>query len=127
MTPNSTPLNHACLDCGHKFVDGEAIVGKPVADPAPDELMSRRPLGEPGHQDLVQRILQACAGHPNAEIPWPHRILHEAADKVAELQQERDRLYKSIRNIEFYAKQNHGDALAGILAVCEAALSIDTK
>lgn len=33
---NSTPLNHRCLDCGHKFVDAEAIIGNPrrAASPA---------------------------------------------------------------------------------------------
>ena len=31
-------------------------------------------------RDLAQRLRQACSGHPNAQIPWPHRLLHEAAD-----------------------------------------------
>jgi hypothetical protein len=32
---NSTPLKHRCLDCGHKFVDSEAIVGKPAQASGP--------------------------------------------------------------------------------------------
>ena len=28
---------------------------------------------------LAQRLRENCVGHPNARIPWPHRILHEAA------------------------------------------------
>lgn len=28
---NSTPTQHKCLDCGHKFPDSEAIIGRPAA------------------------------------------------------------------------------------------------
>ena len=29
--------------------------------------------------ELARRLRENCVGHPNARIPWPHRILHEAA------------------------------------------------
>jgi transposase-like protein len=31
-TNNRRPLRHRCLDCGHKFVDSKAIIGKEAAD-----------------------------------------------------------------------------------------------
>jgi len=34
---------------------------------------------------LTLRLRLACVGHPTAKIPWPHRILHEAADEIADL------------------------------------------
>lgn len=37
--------------------------------------------------DLPERLRQMCVGHPNAEIPWPHRILHEAADEIVRLRE----------------------------------------
>ena len=37
-------------------------------------------------ESLTVRLRDACVGHPSAEIPWPHRILHEAADRIAELE-----------------------------------------
>lgn len=36
-------------------------------------------------ESLTLRLRLACVGHPTAEIPWPHRILHEAADEIADL------------------------------------------
>ena len=35
--------------------------------------------------DIVERLRASCVGHPIAEVPWPHRILHEAADEIARL------------------------------------------
>lgn len=32
--------------------------------------------------DITKRLLEACTGHPAAEIPWPHRLLHEAVDVI---------------------------------------------
>ena len=34
---------------------------------------------------LVVRLREACNGHPHAKIPWPHRILHEAADEIEDM------------------------------------------
>ena len=31
---------------------------------------------------LPARLRSACAGHPAASIPWPHRLLHDAADRI---------------------------------------------
>jgi hypothetical protein len=36
-------------------------------------------------QDIVARLNAACVGHPTARIPWPHRLLHDAADEIARL------------------------------------------
>lgn len=32
--------------------------------------------------DIVERLRDACNGHPYAKIPWPHRVLLEAADEI---------------------------------------------
>lgn len=29
---------------------------------------------------VAERLRAACVGHPNARIPWPHRLLHDAAE-----------------------------------------------
>jgi hypothetical protein len=45
--------------------------------------VTERPLDE-----LVGRLREACNGHPHAEIPWPHRLLHDAADEIERLNTE---------------------------------------
>ena len=41
--------------------------------------------------DILNRLRDASSGHPDAIIPWPHRVLHEAADEIERL---RDALMK---------------------------------
>lgn len=36
--------------------------------------------------DIVKRLREACNGKP-AKIPWPHRVLHEAADEIERLRE----------------------------------------
>lgn len=36
-------------------------------------------------EEIEQRLRAACNGHPHAKIPWPHRLLHEAADEMGRL------------------------------------------
>ncbi|MFV1850136.1 MAG: hypothetical protein ACMZ66_05450 [Thalassospira sp.] len=33
-------------------------------------------------RDIVAELRAKCVGHPNAEIKWPHRLLHDAADEI---------------------------------------------
>lgn len=35
--------------------------------------------------DIVDKLNEACVGHPHAKIPWPHRLLHEARDEIERL------------------------------------------
>jgi len=35
--------------------------------------------------DIVEQLNEACDGHPSATIPWPHRLLHNAADEIKRL------------------------------------------
>jgi len=35
-------------------------------------------------------------GHPYAKIPWPHRILNDAASRIEELEAERDALREAV-------------------------------
>ena len=30
------------------------------------------------HAELIKRLMESCNGWPNAPIPWPHRLLHDA-------------------------------------------------
>ena len=32
--------------------------------------------------ELIKELRAACDGHPHAKIPWPHRLLHRAADAL---------------------------------------------
>lgn len=41
-----------------------------------------------GVDDIRDRLMQAANGHPNAEIPWPHRVLHDAKAEIDRLQSE---------------------------------------
>ena len=38
--------------------------------------------------EIASRLRSACTGHPCATIPWPHRLLHEAADEIERLEKE---------------------------------------
>ncbi|NGO63911.1 hypothetical protein G6N76_09505 [Rhizobium daejeonense] len=38
--------------------------------------------------DIVEQLNEACNGHPAATIPWPHRLLHSAADEITRLRRE---------------------------------------
>lgn len=46
-------------------------------------------------QTLVARLRAACDGHPHAKIPWPHRVLREAADRIEALE-------RALQDIEFH-------------------------
>lgn len=39
--------------------------------------------------ELVARLREACVGHPHAKVAWPHRVLHEAADAISRIAEER--------------------------------------
>jgi len=41
--------------------------------------------------DITARLREACTGQP-AEIEWPHRLLHDAADEI-------ERLHATIRTV----------------------------
>lgn len=45
-----------------------------------------------GKVDIVQRLEEACVGHPHAKIPWPHRLLHDAVAEIVSLRQRNDEL-----------------------------------
>jgi hypothetical protein len=32
--------------------------------------------------ELIAELREHCVGHPHAKIPWPHRPLNEAADRL---------------------------------------------
>jgi hypothetical protein len=35
--------------------------------------------------NIIDRIKAACVGHPAAQIPWPHRLLHDAIAEIEKL------------------------------------------
>jgi hypothetical protein len=74
--------------------------------------------------DITKRLLEACTGHPAAEIPWPHRLLHEAVDviqqkeaqlaelrkfchRLCEADRKNDRPFPTRENRELYAAIDH--------------------
>ena len=38
--------------------------------------------------DIIDKLLAACVGHPVTNIPWPHRVLHDAAEEITRLRAE---------------------------------------
>ena len=40
----------------------------------------------PDEKNVVARLRDACNGHPSTLIPWPHRVLHDAAARIEELE-----------------------------------------
>ena len=43
------------------------------------------PSPRPDVEGIRQRLLDACVGKP-AKVPWPHRLLHDAADYIEALE-----------------------------------------
>jgi len=40
----------------------------------------------PDEKSVVARLRDACNGHPSTLIPWPRRVLHDAAARIEELE-----------------------------------------
>ena len=40
----------------------------------------------PDEKSVVARLRDACNGRPSTLIPWPHRVLHDAAARIEELE-----------------------------------------
>ena len=38
--------------------------------------------------DVLDRLKDACVGHPYAKIPWPHRLLHDAIAEIEKLRKD---------------------------------------
>lgn len=44
-------------------------------------------------EGIAKRLRDACVGHPCAKIPWPHRLLHDAADEIDRLRMALQAIY----------------------------------
>lgn len=71
--------------------------------------------------DLKERLLGLCNGHPNATIPWPHRVIHDAVAYITDLESRlaaaeagEDALAEALRALWFH------DAPHSALAAYEA-------
>ena len=53
--------------------------------------MTNTPTPRPDVSDIRQRLLDVCVGKP-AKIPWPHRLLHDAADHIKALEERQVKL-----------------------------------
>lgn len=83
------PFQITCCDCGlvHTLV---LVAGKKGAKIGIAAKRDNRCTGQRRRQmgkaspavEVVKRLRAACNGHPAAKIPWPHRLLHEAADLI---------------------------------------------
>lgn len=49
--------------------------------------------------DIVKKLMAASVGHPFAKIPWPHRVLHEAADDIINLCTQNAKLREALEKI----------------------------
>jgi hypothetical protein len=65
--------------------------------------------------DIKDRLLAACNGHPNAGIPWPHRLLHDAIDRIAELEKAATEVVECGVDGMAYDRRVVLDALAALL------------
>lgn len=50
-----------------------------------DPTQTTSDLPRPPGPNIIDRINEACVGHPFARIPWPHRLLHDARDEIERL------------------------------------------
>lgn len=68
-------------------------------------------------QELLERLSAACAGHPNAKIPWPHRLLHDAVALIQSLRTEntKAREYLSTLLTHYHPKC---EPLPDLMGVC---------
>ncbi len=48
-----------------------------------EQMTSRKSDG--ASKDIVERLREACNGHPHAKIPWPHHLLHDAVAEIEQL------------------------------------------
>jgi hypothetical protein len=67
--------------------------------------------------DIVQQLRDACTGHPNATVPWPHRLLHNAADEI-----ERRREYGETVSRKLCDSQSYAEALERELSALRRAV-----
>lgn len=56
--------------------------------------------------DLPNRLREACDGHPHAKIPWPHRLLHEAAEEILRLRKDGER-FRYLQNVPVVQAQQY--------------------
>lgn len=59
--------------------------------------------------DIVERLRGEAIGYPVAEIEWPHRVLHDAADEIERLRAERDRRAKELVEARDFIAANMRD------------------
>ena len=59
-------------------------------------------------KDIIERLRVYCHGHPHAKIPWPHRVLHDAAEEINQLRARNERLGEAVEKMRgLAAKQMH--------------------
>lgn len=107
----SIELTGQCTVCGVRLVwQGQRGASAPYPVCSPDRLELRAPVtfgydveiipgvtalynggdvmsrettaAEANLRLLADRLKDACVGYPNAQIPWPHRLLHDVADAL---------------------------------------------
>ncbi len=68
---------------------------------------------------LVKQLRAFCVGYPGTNIPWPLHVLHEAADRIAELEAEveRQRTFLQIAQGDIAIHQARAADFEGCLAM----------
>lgn len=79
--------NGICGLCG-----GVGEVAREIAD----DYLREKSAGAADTKRLAQELLDACVGQP-AKIPWPHRVLHNAADLLLAQEAEIERLRRTVK------------------------------
>lgn len=69
---------------------------------------------------LAQKLRDACNGHPTAQIPWPHRLLHEAADALDAVHS----ALKEISNIDMGETEDDFGAATEMQRIANEALAL---
>ncbi len=67
--------------------------------------------------DIVERLRESCVGHPTANIPWPHRLFHEAANEIERLRAEKSKFLKAWDKSYEVAEDLHRRAKAAEMVV----------
>ena len=65
---------------------------------------------------ITDKLRAASYGHPIVSIAWPHRLFHEAANTISELEAENQRLRNALKEIadgEIYPQEVARAALYG--------------
>lgn len=96
------PTEQTCPICGDRF-EGSDVIGDPCPnciDPVCNLALSAIDA-QAAVNEMIRRLKDACNGHPNALIPWPHRLLHDTISLLDRLAAENRELREKVAVQDF--------------------------